>query len=82
MSTFKTNDPLKNLDLPPNWNYEQTVMQVEAIVAQIESGELELADVFEQFSQAVIHLNQCEMFLREHQQAVDLLIQTLSDEDF
>jgi len=82
MSTSKTNDPLKHLDLPPGWNYEQTVLQVEAIVAQIESGELELADVFEQFSQAVTHLNQCEMFLREHQQAVDLLIETLTDEDF
>ncbi len=69
--------------LPPvadGWNYETTVQQVEAIVARIESGELELAAVFDQFAQAVDYLQQCEEFLSQRQQQVDLLIETLTDE--
>lgn len=64
---------------PPEWNYEATVAQVESIIAQIETGELELADVFEQFAAAVESLRQCESFLAERQQQVDLLIETLED---
>ncbi|XHX79576.1 MAG: exodeoxyribonuclease VII small subunit [Stenomitos frigidus ULC029] len=60
-----------------NWNYEETVRQIEAIMAQIESGELELADVFDQFAVAVKHLRQCEEFLGQRQQQMDLLIETL-----
>jgi exodeoxyribonuclease VII small subunit len=62
------------------WNYEETVAKVEEILTQIEAGELELADVFEQFSTAVDYLRQCESFLAERQQQVDLLIETLTDE--
>jgi exodeoxyribonuclease VII small subunit len=60
-----------------NWNYEETVRQVEVIMAQIESGELDLADVFDQFAIAVKHLRQCEEFLGQRQQQMDLLIETL-----
>jgi exodeoxyribonuclease VII small subunit len=66
--------------LPQSWNYEATVKIVEAIVAQIEAGELELAEVFDQFSAAIAYLNQCESFLHERQQQMDLLIETLTDE--
>ncbi len=65
---------------PNDWNYEETVAKVEEILARIESGELELADVFEEFSIAVEHLRQCESFLTERQQQVELLIETLMDE--
>ncbi len=65
-----------------DWNYEATVAQVESILSRIESGELELADVFEQFSTAVRYLRQCEMFLAQRQRQVDLLIETLTDEEF
>jgi exodeoxyribonuclease VII small subunit len=66
--------------LPANWNYEATVSEVETIISQIELGELELADVFQQFSTAVERLRQCEAFLARQQQQVDLLIETLLDE--
>lgn len=66
--------------LPANWNYEATVTEVETIINQIELGELELADVFQQFSTAVERLRQCEAFLTRQQQQVDLLIETLLDE--
>lgn len=62
------------------WNYEATVAEVEEILVQIESGELELADVFDRFSTAVEYLRQCEAFLAQRQKQVDLLIETLTDE--
>ncbi|MBE9124986.1 MULTISPECIES: exodeoxyribonuclease VII small subunit [unclassified Coleofasciculus] len=69
-----------DVSLPSSWNYEDTVKQVETIIEQIEAGELELADVFEQFSTAVEYLRQCEAFLAQRQQQMDVLIETLKDE--
>lgn len=62
-----------------DWRYEAVVAEVELIISQIESGELELEDVFEQFTQAVTYLKQCETFLTERQAQVDLLVETLED---
>ena len=62
------------------WNYEATVAQVETIIEQIEAGKLELAEVFEQFAAAVKSLRQCEAFLQQRQQHMDLLIETLETE--
>ncbi|HEY9698478.1 MAG TPA: exodeoxyribonuclease VII small subunit [Trichocoleus sp.] len=62
------------------WNYEQTVAEIEGIIYRIERGELELAEVFAQFAIAVEHLRHCENFLTRQQQQVDLLIETLVDE--
>lgn len=62
-----------------NWRYESAVEQIESIVEQIESGELELADVFEQFGIAAEQLQQCEAYLARHQQQLDLMIETLAD---
>ena len=69
----------KSKGLPENWKYEAAVEQVEAIVDRLETGELELGEVFEQFQQAVQSLNQCEQFLKEKQEQVSLLIETLED---
>lgn len=63
-----------------SWNYEAAVAKVENIIAQIEAGDLELEEVFDQFAAAVEYLRQCENFLQERQQQVDLLIETLRDE--
>ncbi|MDZ8081365.1 MAG: exodeoxyribonuclease VII small subunit [Nostoc sp. SerVER01] len=62
------------------WNYEAKVIEIEGIIARIEAGELELEEVFDQFGKAVEYLRQCESFLQQRQQQVDLLIETLSDE--
>ncbi|MFS0517283.1 exodeoxyribonuclease VII small subunit [Nostoc sp. UIC 10607] len=62
------------------WNYEAKVAEIEGIIARIEAGELDLEAVFEQFASAVECLRQCESFLQQRQQQVDLLIETLSDE--
>ncbi len=63
----------------PNWTYEETVAQVEDIIAQIESGELDIAQVFDRFADAVQHLRQCETFLADRRQQMELLIETLSE---
>ncbi|MBE9031198.1 exodeoxyribonuclease VII small subunit [filamentous cyanobacterium LEGE 11480] len=76
MATAKRKSPAKE------WNYETTVSEIESILNLIESGEMDLADVFEQFSTAIAQLKECEKFLGERQQQVDLLIETLTDEDF
>jgi exodeoxyribonuclease VII small subunit len=69
-----------NPDSETDWNYETKVAEIEAIIARIESGELELEAVFDQFGNAVEYLQQCETFLQQRQQQVDLLIETLIDE--
>ncbi|MBW4643196.1 MAG: exodeoxyribonuclease VII small subunit [Goleter apudmare HA4340-LM2] len=69
-----------NSDAAAGWNYEAKVTEIEGIIARIETGELELEEVFDQFVQAVEYLRQCESFLQQRQQQVDLLIETLSDE--
>lgn len=77
-SNTDTSEKMKRFS--ESWNYEETVARVEEILTRIESGELELADVFEEFSSAVEYLRQCESFLAERQRQVDLLIETLTDE--
>jgi exodeoxyribonuclease VII small subunit len=62
------------------WNYEAKVAEITEIVTRIETGELELAEVFTQFATAVEHLRECESFLQERQKQVDLLIETLKDD--
>ena len=59
------------------WNYEASVSQVESIIAQLETGELSLEEVFDQFGQAVVFLQQCEAYLGTKQAEMDLLIETL-----
>ncbi|NDJ23910.1 exodeoxyribonuclease VII small subunit [Nostoc sp. B(2019)] len=67
-------------DSMEGWNYEAKVVEIEGIIARIEAGELELAEVFDQFASAVEYLRQCETFLQQRQQQVNLLMETLSDE--
>ncbi|BAZ40130.1 exodeoxyribonuclease VII small subunit [Calothrix sp. NIES-4101] len=62
------------------WSYEGKVREIEEIIAKIEGGDLDLAEVFEQFATAVEGLKECDRFLQERQQQVDLLIETLQDE--
>ena len=71
--------PASDPQPPENWRYEAAVAEVESIISRIESGELALEDVFEQFAQAVESLGQCEAFLTERQAQIGLLIETLDD---
>ncbi|MEO1182305.1 MAG: exodeoxyribonuclease VII small subunit [Cyanobacteria bacterium J06636_28] len=64
-----------------NWNYEAAVEQVEAIITELETGDLPLANIFEQFEKAVTELKKCDTFLQTKQQQAQLLIETLMPED-
>jgi exodeoxyribonuclease VII small subunit len=79
MTDFTVSPRPNSSDRPEGWRYETSVAEVEAIISRIESGELELEDVFAQFSEAVAVLQQCETFLAEHQAQINLLIETLGD---
>lgn len=68
-------------DSMEGWNYEAKVLEIEEIIARIEAGELGLEDVFTQFASAVESLRECEGFLQQRRQQVDLLIETLSDDE-
>ncbi len=67
------------------WNYEEKINKIEAIIEQIESGGLDLSEVFNQFTTATNHLQECKDFLDRQQKQMNLLLETLedsSDEDF
>ena len=59
------------------FDYEKTVINIQDIITEIESGQLTLEEVFEKFSVAVADLQKCEDFLTKSQQKIDLLIETL-----
>ncbi|NEQ39248.1 MAG: exodeoxyribonuclease VII small subunit [Okeania sp. SIO3I5] len=61
------------------FDYEETVINIEEIISEIESGELTLQEVFEKFSLAVADLQKCEVFLTQGEQEMNLLIETLED---
>ncbi|NEO52479.1 MAG: exodeoxyribonuclease VII small subunit [Okeania sp. SIO3B5] len=62
------------------FDYEETVVNIEEVIAEIESGELTLEEVFEKFSLAVTDLQKCEVFLTQSQEKMNLLIETLDDD--
>lgn len=75
-----SSNPTTHPGSDPDWSYETTVAQVECMINRIESGNLDLADLFSEFAGAVEYLRQCETFLTQQQQQMDLLIETLTDE--
>jgi exodeoxyribonuclease VII small subunit len=62
------------------WNYEETVDRIEAIIDRVESGELPLEEVFEQFAVAVECLQECEGFLARGKDRMELAIELLAAE--
>jgi len=63
-----------------DWNYEETVDRIEAIIDRVESGELPLEEVFEQFAVAVECLQECEGFLARGKEQMELAIELLAAE--
>jgi len=63
-----------------DWNYEETVDRIEAIIDRVESGELPLEEVFEQFAVAVECLQECESFLVRGKEQMELSIELLAAE--
>ena len=63
-----------------DWNYEETVDRIKAIIDRVESGELPLEELFEQFAVAVECLQQCESFLARGKEQMELSIELLAEE--
>lgn len=70
----------KSAEFPSGWRYEDTVHDVEIIINEIETGQLDLAEVFEQFTVAITYLQQCETFLTDRQGQMEVLIEELGDD--
>jgi exodeoxyribonuclease VII small subunit len=64
---------------PNDWNYETAIASIEQMINKIESGDLPLETVFEEFELAVQEINQCEQFLNQGTKKMELLIETLED---
>ena len=62
-----------------DWNYEATVAKAEDILQSIEGGDLELAEVFSQSQIAAGYLRECEEFLVQQQESVELLVENLGE---
>lgn len=62
-------------------NYEATVAAVETAIAQIETGELPLEEVFARFETAVAQLRDCEEFLQRGRDRMTLAVETLAEEE-
>ncbi|MFP4008889.1 MAG: exodeoxyribonuclease VII small subunit [Spirulinaceae cyanobacterium] len=63
-----------------HWQYETEVTAIEQIIEQIESGDLPLETVFDEFAIAVEKLQACEKFLKQGQNRLTLLVETLNDD--
>ena len=62
------------------WNYESTVEKIEDILYLMESGDMSLSDLFEQFNVAAEYLKTCDRFLTERRAQVELSIEHLTDD--
>lgn len=74
---IKSNKNNTITSLEEKWTYEATVRKIQYIIEQIESGELELAEVFDEFTLATEYLEQCENFLASKQQHITAVIENL-----
>lgn len=75
MSSSKINSQPKD----STWNYEDTIAKAEKIVSEIESGNLSLSDLFVQFSLASDYLQQCEQFLEQKRQQINISVESLKN---
>ena len=64
---------------PPS--FEKTLAELEALVEQLESGELELADSLDKFKRGIELSKQCRAMLDEAQQTIDKVMTSDSPAD-
>jgi exodeoxyribonuclease VII small subunit len=65
---------------PETWNYEGAVEKIEDILHLMESGDMNLSDLFEQFGVAAAYLKECDRFLATQRAQVELTIEYLTDD--
>lgn len=60
---------------PNEFSFEQSLTQLEALVAKMESGELALEDSLQAFEQGIKLTRQCQDALTKAEQRVELLLE-------
>jgi exodeoxyribonuclease VII small subunit len=60
-----------------NFNYEEMISEIALIINEIEMGNIPLEDVFNKFELAVKKLKECDNFLQQGQEKMELLIEEL-----
>ncbi len=63
-----------------DWNYQKTLAQIESIIGKIEAGKINLEDLFSQVMIASQCLQECETYLVQQEQKMDIFIETLTDD--
>ena len=78
---MKTNpekkDPKENAKSP---DFEQSLLELEALVAKLEQGDVPLEDALKTFERGVALTRQCQTALRTAQQKVEVLLTRNGDE--
>ncbi len=64
-------DPRKSDSMP---DFEQSLMELEALVARLEQGDVPLEEALETFERGVALTRQCQTALRTAQQKVEILL--------
>jgi exodeoxyribonuclease VII small subunit len=73
----KTNPPKK--DKTPD--FEQSLVELEALVAQLEQGDVPLEEALKSFERGVALTRQCQTALRSAQQKVEVLLARNGNEE-
>ncbi len=66
-------DPLEPIDAGGEPTFEAALSELEAIVHQLEEGELGLAESLGKYEQGVKHLKHCYQLLKAAEQKIELL---------
>jgi exodeoxyribonuclease VII small subunit len=70
-------DPKENVKSP---DFEQSLTELEALVAKLEQGDVPLEDALKTFERGVALTRQCQTALRTAQQKVEVLLARNGDE--
>lgn len=62
-------------------HFEQSIMELENIVKQLEKGELSLEDSLKQFEKGISLARQCQELLQKAEQKIETLISTEPNPD-
>jgi exodeoxyribonuclease VII small subunit len=75
MQGFVTTMNRKSRTEPPTPNFENSLQELEQLIARLERGDLPLAESLQLFEQGVALTRQCHGALTQAQQKVELLLQ-------
>lgn len=63
-------------------DFEKSLLQLEQIVNELETGELSLADCLKKFEEGVKYYKNCKTYLAKVEKRITCLSESLKEEDF